>query len=1032
MVSGGHTRNAECMRDSTHDLSLLTRASSPFVLQAINLSLSTLANVIAALTSEKPNQHVPYRDSKLTRLLKDSLGGNSKTTMIACCNMLEACLPETVSTLRYANRAKNIKNKPKVNQDPKDALLLALKAEIAALKELLLGQSKMALRMFTYVADLAVDDGENELKKDDNGNDAVKALLPAAATTLSVKALMPPGGPSANEDAPSSVTLAPLVPPSPDAGTISSPQAVKPATAPAASKPAAVVRRPAANSDDDSPATSPDTSPESSPKLGPTKEPTTPIPAAVARTTLSSTPSSPVQNGAAPTPAAMPTAEPSSPMPDANLAVVAAVSSPSATGAASSTAVVPVDAVPVSSVSTADLEALPPEEFYSRFKSNVMKLYTLLLANQSDLSIVREQLEHALARLRFHEGDKTLAAVGPVDSSSSSISGVAPVASSVSVAPPSSAPGLLSPDFAPMSPTAVLEEATQRLGDQMSGLVSPKPAATGTPSTAVQAANANAATSVAPSAVPTAAAAPLPPKQLVPPPPPPRPPTLALAPASRRASLARGSTVLYSPRNASGDPSASPATTGGLLTPADLSLESQRVLHLQASLESLRSQLEQKDQRLLSMRAESVKACADVESRMQKALDKVQDELLDRNRRIEDQETELEQHRVNEREWRKILQEHAATVGAGMAGAAGSPCTAASPLSYDLSALSSPGYLAESAAAAAASPKSVSFASPADQDVSSSSPAVGVAAAVSSPPPSLDTFDGRLSYLRSVLHGAAQTATAFPKLVGLLQTSTAQLAQAEQKQRDAEAEIQRLREAEQQRGNPAVTNGSTADGGATGSHPSAATAAAATAPSSSPAASSPLVAALSVSSVSSSSVDLVQLRAAHAAALSEWSVERADLRHQLSLSELAVKSLHEQRQAATGAVMAATAAAVASSAAAAGLAAPSSPSPSGAATDSASSSSSLPLFPPSSGPSSHWLEQTILLQNSIVELSQEIEQLRHSKRELVKHSSQELKRMRIELMRAKGMPIPGEEPPRVQAPAVQTAAKDKDKTCVVQ
>jgi len=79
----------------------------------INLSLSALGNVISALVDSKTS-HVPYRDSKLTRLLQDSLGGNTKTVMVANLGPADYNFDETSSTLRYANRAKNIKNKPKV------------------------------------------------------------------------------------------------------------------------------------------------------------------------------------------------------------------------------------------------------------------------------------------------------------------------------------------------------------------------------------------------------------------------------------------------------------------------------------------------------------------------------------------------------------------------------------------------------------------------------------------------------------------------------------------------------------------------------------------------------------------------------------------------------------------------------------------------------------------------------------------------------------------------------------------------------
>merc|ERR1711874_322304 len=99
----------------------------------INLSLSALGNVISALVDGKSN-HVPYRDSKLTRLLQDSLGGNARTVMVANIGPANYNYEETITTLRYANRAKNIKNKPRVNEDPKDAMLREFQEEIARLK----------------------------------------------------------------------------------------------------------------------------------------------------------------------------------------------------------------------------------------------------------------------------------------------------------------------------------------------------------------------------------------------------------------------------------------------------------------------------------------------------------------------------------------------------------------------------------------------------------------------------------------------------------------------------------------------------------------------------------------------------------------------------------------------------------------------------------------------------------------------------------------------------------------------------------
>uniref|UniRef100_A0A8C5X082 Kinesin-like protein KIF16B n=1 Tax=Malurus cyaneus samueli TaxID=2593467 RepID=A0A8C5X082_9PASS len=121
----------------------------------INKSLVTLGNVISALAdlsqdvtnphSKKKQVFVPYRDSVLTWLLKDSLGGNSKTIMIATISPADVNYGETLSTLRYANRAKNIINKPTINEDPNVKLIRELRAEIARLKTLLAQGNQIAL-----------------------------------------------------------------------------------------------------------------------------------------------------------------------------------------------------------------------------------------------------------------------------------------------------------------------------------------------------------------------------------------------------------------------------------------------------------------------------------------------------------------------------------------------------------------------------------------------------------------------------------------------------------------------------------------------------------------------------------------------------------------------------------------------------------------------------------------------------------------------------------------------------------------------
>ncbi|XP_073184517.1 kinesin-like protein KIF21A isoform X10 [Lepidochelys kempii] len=102
---------------------------------SINCGLLALGNVISALGDKsKKATHVPYRDSKLTRLLQDSLGGNSQTVMIACVSPSDRDFMETLNTLKYANRARNIKNKVMVNQDRASQQINGLRSEIARLQ----------------------------------------------------------------------------------------------------------------------------------------------------------------------------------------------------------------------------------------------------------------------------------------------------------------------------------------------------------------------------------------------------------------------------------------------------------------------------------------------------------------------------------------------------------------------------------------------------------------------------------------------------------------------------------------------------------------------------------------------------------------------------------------------------------------------------------------------------------------------------------------------------------------------------------
>lgn len=135
----------------------------------INLSLSVLGNVISALVDGK-STHIPYRNSKLTRLLQDSLGGNSKTVMCASISPAESNYVETISTLRYAGRAKNIQNRTHINDEPKDALLRHFQKEIAELKRQL---EEGLLEGLVEGSGEDEEDEEDDLDDDDEGESIV-------------------------------------------------------------------------------------------------------------------------------------------------------------------------------------------------------------------------------------------------------------------------------------------------------------------------------------------------------------------------------------------------------------------------------------------------------------------------------------------------------------------------------------------------------------------------------------------------------------------------------------------------------------------------------------------------------------------------------------------------------------------------------------------------------------------------------------------------------------------------------------------
>ena len=151
----------------------------------INMSLSALGNVISALVDGR-HSHIPYRDSKLTRLLQDSLGGNTKTVMIAAISPADYNLDETLSTLRYASRAKAIKNKPRVNEDPKDALLKQYEDEIKRLKAMLENGGPAAPSLSQ-----AVSPGAGASKKkaaaNENQEENIEKALTASVENLNVE-----------------------------------------------------------------------------------------------------------------------------------------------------------------------------------------------------------------------------------------------------------------------------------------------------------------------------------------------------------------------------------------------------------------------------------------------------------------------------------------------------------------------------------------------------------------------------------------------------------------------------------------------------------------------------------------------------------------------------------------------------------------------------------------------------------------------------------------------------------------------------
>uniref|UniRef100_A0A8C2YXZ3 plus-end-directed kinesin ATPase n=1 Tax=Cyclopterus lumpus TaxID=8103 RepID=A0A8C2YXZ3_CYCLU len=157
----------------------------------INKSLTTLGKVISALAEvvsskkKKKTDFIPYRDSVLTWLLRENLGGNSRTAMVAALSPADINYDETLSTLRYADRAKSIKCNAVINEDPNNKLVRDLKDEVARLKELLRAQG---------LGDIL----DSEFNAITTGHTASTGLL-QSVTSIQERIMSTPGGEEAIE-----------------------------------------------------------------------------------------------------------------------------------------------------------------------------------------------------------------------------------------------------------------------------------------------------------------------------------------------------------------------------------------------------------------------------------------------------------------------------------------------------------------------------------------------------------------------------------------------------------------------------------------------------------------------------------------------------------------------------------------------------------------------------------------------------------------------------------------------------------------
>lgn len=148
----------------------------------INQSLLTLGIIIAKLSDKKAAGHVPWRDSKLTRILQPSLGGNARVAIISTITMASGNLDETLSTLKFATRAKNVKNTAKINELVEEkGLLRHYRSEIASLKAEL---AKALANEKTLTRDVSVK-GEQEERK--RGEQEEKKRIEQDATEAMAK-----------------------------------------------------------------------------------------------------------------------------------------------------------------------------------------------------------------------------------------------------------------------------------------------------------------------------------------------------------------------------------------------------------------------------------------------------------------------------------------------------------------------------------------------------------------------------------------------------------------------------------------------------------------------------------------------------------------------------------------------------------------------------------------------------------------------------------------------------------------------------